>query len=586
MTMENDNVELSAVFAAVKRRKGLMITVFLLGLIATVLTAVLLPSIYRSAAIVQIEQQEIPQDLVRSTITSYADQRIQMIGQRIQSAPNLERLIKKYDLYEEELRTEGLEEVFLMMRDDINLQMISADVIDPRSGRATQANIAFNLAFDSEDPAMAQRVANELVSLFLSENQEVRTQQAKDTAQFLEAEAEKLQRRIKELEQELATFKEEHSGELPELLQVNLQMMQRTENQMLEVDRQLRQLKEREIYLQGQLAQLEPNAIMYDAQGRAIQGPEDRLRALEAEYSRVVANYTPDHPDVAKLRKEIDVLRAQLGKSDAAGLIAELKKAKEELASSRERYSDAHPDVKRLQRTVASLERQVKTQQTSDDFKPSEFSKPNNPAYIQLQSQLDAARTEAAALRQTKEELSAKLDDYEARLTSTPEVEKDYRSLTREYDRVLAEYAETRSRQMEAELAESLEQGRKGERFSVIDPPRLPVEPIKPNRWAIALLGLVLSIGLSGGAVAAAEALDDAIYGERGLKNLLGDMGPPLATIPYIPTPAQHAASKATLAAAIGGFVLVIAGALAVVHYTYRPLDILWFTALRKLGLG
>ncbi len=86
------------------------------------------------------------------------------------------------------------------MRDDINLQMISADVVDPRSGRATQANIAFNLSFDSKDPAMAQRVTNEMVELFLSENQEVRTRQAKGTAQFLVAEAEKLQRRIKELE--------------------------------------------------------------------------------------------------------------------------------------------------------------------------------------------------------------------------------------------------------------------------------------------------------------------------------------------------------------------------------------------------
>ena len=59
------------------------------------LLAALLPPSYRSSATILIQEQEIPQELVRSTITSFADERIQVISQEVLARSVLLELIGK-----------------------------------------------------------------------------------------------------------------------------------------------------------------------------------------------------------------------------------------------------------------------------------------------------------------------------------------------------------------------------------------------------------------------------------------------------------------------------------------------------------
>ena len=58
------------------------------------------PPTYRSTGTILIEQQEIPTDLVRSTVTSYADERVQIISQRVMTTQNLLEIIRRYELYQ------------------------------------------------------------------------------------------------------------------------------------------------------------------------------------------------------------------------------------------------------------------------------------------------------------------------------------------------------------------------------------------------------------------------------------------------------------------------------------------------------
>ncbi len=115
--------------------------------------AVLWPATYRSTGTILIEQQEVPVDLVRSMVSSYADQRIQMISQRVMTSDNLMRIIDRYQLYPEQRRKEPREVLLTRMRDDIHFSMISADVVDPRLGRPAKATIAFSVSFDNRSPA-------------------------------------------------------------------------------------------------------------------------------------------------------------------------------------------------------------------------------------------------------------------------------------------------------------------------------------------------------------------------------------------------------------------------------------------------
>ena len=176
----------------------------------TVLLAVFYPSTYRSTGTILIEQQEIPQELVRSVITSFADQRVQVISQRVMTTQNLLSLIERYNLYPDIREKEPREVLLAKMKDDIGMHMISADVIDPRSGRPTQATIAFSVSYSSRSPDLALKVASELTTLYLNENLTSRTQQSQQTAAFFSEEATRLAARIAELDKSLSTFKEQH----------------------------------------------------------------------------------------------------------------------------------------------------------------------------------------------------------------------------------------------------------------------------------------------------------------------------------------------------------------------------------------
>ncbi|HBC56530.1 MAG TPA: lipopolysaccharide biosynthesis protein, partial [Gammaproteobacteria bacterium] len=227
-----------------RRRKTIFFFTALAIFIIGAITALVLPATYRSSATILIEQQEIPDDLVRSTITTYADQRIQMISQRVMTRTNLSRIIDEYDLYAEDRKRYPLEVIIAKMMEDLDLSMISADVIDPRSGRPMEATIAFSLSYKNESPKLAQVVTNEMTSLFLRENIKTRTSMATQTSEFLAKEAESLSAQIVMLEAQLAEFKNQHLLSLPELTSLNLQLLNRTESEILGVDQELRSLAE------------------------------------------------------------------------------------------------------------------------------------------------------------------------------------------------------------------------------------------------------------------------------------------------------------------------------------------------------
>ena len=181
---QNAPADMREKFLAYWRRRGTFWFVAGSLIIITLGVAVLWPPIYRSTATILIEQQEIPQDLVRSVITTYADQRVQVISQRVMTSQNLLALIDRYKLYPDIRDREPREKLLETMREDINMRMISAGVIDPRSGQPTHATIAFSVSYDSRSPDLALKVANDLSSLYLNENLESRSQRSKQTAAF------------------------------------------------------------------------------------------------------------------------------------------------------------------------------------------------------------------------------------------------------------------------------------------------------------------------------------------------------------------------------------------------------------------
>ena len=574
---EGAALDLEKWIAAFRRRRKTFWTVFTLSALVSLAAIVLIPASYLSKSTILIEQQEIPQDLVRSTVTSYADQRIEVIAQRVMTSVNLWKIIEKYNLYQEELKRETRESVISQMREkDINRNVISADVVDPRSGRPTEATIAFQLSFEYESPTMAQKVANELTSLFLSENLKTRTNMAEQASIFLEAEASKLRLEVQDLENRLAEFKQANFESLPELTDLNIKLLDRTEQSIQENRSQINYAKERISFLESQLSQIDPNIPVQSRKGERLLSSKVRLKFAKQELEQAEARYSNDHPDVIQLKSEIRNLLDQVDDTDAPALKREVYER--ELETLQQRYNDEHPSISALKVRISNLKNlELEVGQALKD--PTA----DNPAYLQVRGQLESAQIELQGLLAKMEVLTADLTKYEQRITDAPRIEQEYQNLSRDYQTTALKYAEVKAKQQEAALGKSLESEQKGERFTLIEPPLVPEEAHSPNRKVLCLLGIIVTLGLSVGLVVLKEMLDQSIKGRRDLVAALGS--PPLAVIPAISTQNELASKRQARLFMLLGGVLTFATLLVVFHIFVKPLDVTWFVAMRKFGL-
>ena len=117
---EEDTKGLDEYIAAFKRRKKQFFVPALAVLILSLLTALLWPSTYQSSATILIEEQQIPRDLVASTVTSFAAQQIEVIKARTMTMSNILGLVERYELYsEDELRATARSEIVAEFIDDV-----------------------------------------------------------------------------------------------------------------------------------------------------------------------------------------------------------------------------------------------------------------------------------------------------------------------------------------------------------------------------------------------------------------------------------------------------------------------------------
>ena len=519
--MEENELTLEDYLAAIKRRKwGFFIPALLIFSLA-VIVAFALPSSYKSTSTILIEEQEIPSDLVMSTITSYAEQRLQSINQRIMSSTRLLEIINRLNLYPELRDTATTEEIVEEMRDNISLEYISADIVDRRTGRPATATIAFTLGYESTgSPATVQKVANVLASLFLEENLQVRERQALEATTFLEEELAKVKADLADVEKKVAAFKNEHINELPEMLAMNMQSLHTVEMTIDRVNEQLRSLKERKDSLEIDLANQSPKLIMED---------KSRLEQLKLELTHMETKFSPIHPDVIKTKAEI----------------AELEKK-----------VNAEPETKNMPL-------------------------PDNPAYITMTSQIGGLRSEIDSTKRQLKELEAKAEKLRRRIKITPNVEEKYNALISERNTLQAKYDDLSRKLMEAKVAYGLEKEQKGERFTLIDAARLPEKPFKPNRLAIILIGFVLALGAGVGVASIKEFSDRTVRKSETLVSITSF--PVIAGIPEIITAKDIARKRRNCLIAVFGCIVIVAASVAAFHFWVMDLNVCWAKVVRRL---
>ena len=572
MTAQQDINQLKGV---IRRRKKTFIMAFFLIFLLVGSIAFILPAIYRSEATIVIEEQQIPEDYLKSTITSYAEERIEMITREIMSHGRLLEIISQFGLYPEMRDRYTMEDIIAKMRNDINLKPMSADVVDRRTGRPSAVMIAFTLSYEGKDPSTVQKVTNVLASLYVEEETRTRETIAATTTAFFQEELENLKKQIRVYENEISEFKEAHIGQLPEYNTMNFQAIERLERDLDQLNMQMRSLEDGKVYLKGQIALVDPLNPVVTEEGEIVMNPKERLKGLRLKLIRVRSTLSEKHPAVKKLKNEVKQLEAQVGKpDDSVAKARRLSDLRGQLAALRGRLGPKHPDVIKLSREMEMLSKELDKSLTEMATAEAAEEKPDNPAYINLMTQIVSADIELRSLRGEKKKIQEKIDSYQQKIENAPIVEKDYNLLTLDYESAMHKYKEILNLLLEARVVQGMEETQRGERFAVTDPARLPEKPYRPNRIAIMLIGFVLALGAGVGLAAAQEYIDDSVKTADEINSLTGV--PVFSVIPLMETDEERRIRRIKRMLLILAAVGVIALALEWVNRFEMPLDILW----------
>lgn len=478
--------------------------------------------VYRSGTLILVEQPTMPKAYVTPNISDDLQERLQSITQQILSRTRLLHIIDQFNLYSRKHAQRSPDDKVQLMRKDIDIELVR----DSRNQIS-----AFNVYYSSHDPQLAQRVTSELTNLFINENLEVRQQQSEDTTKFLEDQLETARQTLSAQEEIIRKFKAEHAGALPGQLASNLQILTGMQSQLQNAEDALNTARQQRVYLQTLLEQYKTlqGPKSGDGSGVGLAGIDQQLDKLKAQLADLSSHYTDKHPDVRKVKEQI----------------AKAQKTREQiLASAKDKPAGDGSDISAAVADPAQ-----------------------SGMLLQVQSQLRSNQVEIANREQAIAGLKAKIEDYQGRLNQEPIREQQLADLTRGYEQSKATYDDLLKKKNESAMATSMELLQQGQRFRIVDPPSFPQKPVFPNRLAFCGLGLAVGLVLGVGLVAVVEFLDDRLYSEQEIRDILGNEV--LTEIPPIVTAADDQWAKRKLQLGWATTAIVLITIVAGSAYTY-----------------
>ncbi len=501
------------------RRKWYIIIPIVIGVLASVGVYKYLPKVYRATTLILVQPQSVPENYVRSTITDSVANRLNTISQEILSRTRLERVIQEFNLYPDLRKNVPLEVVVETMRAAIEVKV--------QEQRRERSQNSFSISFEGKEPGTVMVVTNKLASLFIEENLKVRESQAEGTSEFLSKELVSMEEQLKRRDQDIRNFKERSMGQLPQQLDANLRILERLQDQLKTTNENIRAAEDRSVLFQNQLEQLRV-----------------RDRFSTPRGSRGSGGTIPGE------------LSSGRGVDDP--LVVQYNNLKRELANAQSKYKETHPDVADLKRKIANLEPKVKEllekqaaerkdrershqEKIVEEELPPPILDPNTERLMtQYSEQYNNALLEAKRAREETKYLKEQIILYQRRIEDTPRREQELVLLTRDYDLLKTNYQSLLDKKIQAQMAENLERKQQGEQFKILDPARVPENPIKPDRNRILLIGAVIGLMAGFGLAWFRESLDRSFHTVSDVESFLEI--PVLATIPNLKQEEKKAA--------------------------------------------
>lgn len=476
-----------------RRRWYLIILPAILGVAAGYGLVRVLPKRYTSQAMMLVEQQQVPNTYVEPIVTEDLNARIANIEEQTLSRTRLAPVIERYSLFKEDGKQPPMDQMIVLMHKAVKLTPVQPMVTTP-----SQTIPGFYLAVTLDNPRQAQAVCNDLTSMFVDEYIRQQEMTAQGTTNFLQSQLDDAKRKLNEQDAILADFEGKYMGALPDETRTNLDMLGTLNTQLEAVTENLNRAVQDQSYMQSVLAeQVQAWNVTREMKDGYVATPDtqggnpllDQLATLQSQLSTLRARYTDDFPDVIKVKSEISAIQKQI--RDAAPATPATKQSKVPSATTLE-----PPEIQKLRGEIQSLGSTIK---------------------IDTQQQ---------------DQLKGQIAVYESRLKLSPEVEEEYKKITRDHDTAQKFYNSLLAKSDQSHMASELERRQEGEQLRVMDPASLPDRPSFPKPLLFIGGGFAGGLALGVAGVLGLEMSDKRIRSERDLQYYLGSSA--FALIPSI----------------------------------------------------
>lgn len=574
--MMDEQISIEEIVSVFRRRLPWFAIPFILIIVVGIGYTLSVPAVYQSSATILIESQKIPEDLVRSTITSYAEERIQLIEQRVMTRAQLLAIADKFALFEDNPNLSPSQKVAIL-RQKADIEMVDTEVQNIFEETTT---IAFIIHYFDSRPEKAFQVTNELVTLFLEENVRSRTLSAEEATEFIDEEVSNRDADLRRKEEVIAQFKQDNYTTLPELLRFHLVKLESTRSELSRAIRQIREAEQETRFLQIELDSRSRGGILADL--RRAPTPLEQYTFLISELQILRARLQPDHPNIRALERQLSLMEPQVpGPILRRRLVALRDSFNEDREKLLETVLPTHPSVQALDVRIEDLDQRINSL-PDELLTENEELALTDPSLAGLIGRLTAAQSGLEALKNQRVRLEAEIVELELRIEATPNTGRILDSLQREYDNSSREFKAIREKQLEAQLAEDLEQDQKAERFSLVDPPVQPDKPVRPNRQKMAALSFALAVAVGLALVILVENIWPRLRGTAHLARLIGEA--PLGIIPNITTEKEQNGQRHMVTAAAASAPIIIVALAIIVHTQVLPLDLVVLKIMDRLG--
>ncbi len=479
---------------AVVSRKWLVISAVLVSLSIAGVVCALMPKVYQSATKMWFEGAKIEESIVSGPnpagggYVPTLEDRVMEVRQFVMGRKTLGQIAGEFGLFGYEKDHPDASESENAIR-----AMRGSVKVEP-----TKDKLFITLSFLNEDPIIARDVTSRLSDLFIEETLKDRERGVEAAEDFLGLELKHAKAELEVKEKIISEFKQQHLGELPQQIDANLRKLDRLQDDMRSQSEQAQNLANRLSQIDKSIKDYEETGEVSDSPaGGSLKRNKDprlgRIKELERRLVELSSMYKETYPDLVQVKEEIKKLR--------------------EMTSAQ--YRDLLPDSEGTEEPSGAKKSKRKA---------------IDPYHAELLKQREDIVLELEAVKRHQAHISVEISQYERRVEHTPEREQRLKTLERDYENLQKNYQSLLDKKLSAGMQKSLAQGRKGAKFSIVDPAYTPVVPVVPNIPLIMLAGLVLGCALGFGGAVGLELMGRGFRSAEEVEITLGL--PVIASIP------------------------------------------------------